>query len=74
MLPLLRHTIAAAREIGVTTVAEGIELEPDRRLLRELGCDLAQGYLIARPMHARALPLWRKNHVKASGTVIQLRP
>jgi EAL domain-containing protein (putative c-di-GMP-specific phosphodiesterase class I) len=60
MLPLLRHTIAAARELGVITVAEGIELEQDRQLLRELGCDLAQGYLIARPMHARAVPRWHQ--------------
>ncbi|MYM24903.1 EAL domain-containing protein [Duganella sp. FT135W] len=79
MRPLLSHTIAAARELGVTTVAEGIELEQDRQLLRELGCDLAQGYLIARPMHARALPLWREKSAAAgkvtgTGTVIQLRP
>ncbi|MYM67868.1 EAL domain-containing protein [Pseudoduganella sp. FT55W] len=77
MLPLLRHTIASARELGVTTVAEGIELEEDRQLLRELNCDLAQGYLIARPMHARALPLWREKSAaagKVTGTVIQLRP
>jgi EAL domain-containing protein (putative c-di-GMP-specific phosphodiesterase class I)/AmiR/NasT family two-component response regulator len=77
MLPLLRHTIASARELGVTTVAEGIELEQDRQLLRELDCDLAQGYLIARPMHARALPLWREKSAaagKVKGTVIQLRP
>lgn len=79
MLPLLRHTIAAARELGVTTVAEGVELEQDRQLLREFDCDLAQGYLIARPMHARALPLWREKSattgkVTGKGTVIQLRP
>lgn len=74
---LLRHTIASAQELGVTTVAEGIETEQDRRLLRELGCDQAQGYLIARPMPAAALPLWHENSMtskKMTGTVIQLRP
>lgn len=57
--PLLRHAIATARELGVTSVAEGIETPQDLALLRELGCDLAQGYLIARPMPAWALPDWR---------------
>jgi EAL domain-containing protein (putative c-di-GMP-specific phosphodiesterase class I)/CheY-like chemotaxis protein len=56
--PLLRHAIATARELGVTSVAEGIETPQDLALLRELGCDLAQGYLIARPMPAWALPDW----------------
>lgn len=79
MQALLRHAIATAREIGVTSVAEGIELEQDRLLLRELGCDLAQGYLIARPMPAAALPLWSgksaaAGKVAGTGAVIQLRP
>jgi EAL domain-containing protein (putative c-di-GMP-specific phosphodiesterase class I) len=84
MRPLLRSTIAAAREMHVTTVAEGIELEPDRQLMLELGCDLAQGYLVARPMPAAALPSWSAANaaaaldaagkVTATGTIIQLRP
>lgn len=82
MHPLLKHAIASAQEMGVVTVAEGIELEQDRQLLRELGCDLAQGYLIAAPLRAAALPLWRAaattsataGKVAGTGTVIQLRP
>jgi EAL domain-containing protein (putative c-di-GMP-specific phosphodiesterase class I) len=58
MRPLLRNTIAAARAINVLTVAEGIETEADRGLMLDLGCDLAQGYLVARPMPAAALPSW----------------
>jgi len=38
-----------AHALGFTTVAEGIEREDDFRAARELGCDFAQGYLIARP-------------------------
>ncbi|NYE60666.1 EAL domain-containing protein (putative c-di-GMP-specific phosphodiesterase class I)/FixJ family two-component response regulator [Duganella sp. 1224] len=79
METLLRHAIASAREMGVTTVAEGIEREQDRLLLRALGCELAQGYLIARPMPAAALPLWSEKSAAAgkiagTGAVIQLRP
>lgn len=62
--PLLRHAIATARDLGVTSVAEGIETEPDLALLRGLGCDLAQGYLIARPMRAAALPDWHLQRVR----------
>jgi EAL domain-containing protein (putative c-di-GMP-specific phosphodiesterase class I)/AmiR/NasT family two-component response regulator len=73
------RAITTPREIGVTSVAEGIELEQDRLLLRALGCDLAQGYLIAMPMPAAALPLWSEKSaaagkVAATGAVIQLRP
>ena len=79
MHSLLRHAIASAHELGVTTVAEGIEMEQDRQLLRELGCEQAQGYLIARPMPAAALPLWHEKSATAgkiagAGTVIRLRP
>lgn len=35
--------------LGVTVVAEGVETEADFRMARDLGCDMAQGYLIARP-------------------------
>jgi diguanylate cyclase (GGDEF)-like protein len=38
-----------AHALGFTTVAEGVEREEDFRAARELGCDFAQGYLIARP-------------------------
>lgn len=39
-----------AHSLGFITVAEGIEDEQDFRAARELGCDLAQGFLIARPI------------------------
>lgn len=39
-----------AHALGFITVAEGIEGEQDFRAARELGCDLAQGFLIARPI------------------------
>ncbi|TFW15859.1 EAL domain-containing protein, partial [Duganella callida] len=79
MRTLLAHAAATARELGVTSVAEGIEMEQDRILLRDIGCDLAQGYLIARPMPAAALPLWHgksaaAGKVTGTGAVIQLRP
>lgn len=38
-----------SHSLGLTVVAEGVETEADFRMARDLGCDLAQGYLIARP-------------------------
>lgn len=38
-----------AHALGFRTVAEGVENEADFRMARDLGCDLAQGYHIARP-------------------------
>jgi EAL domain-containing protein (putative c-di-GMP-specific phosphodiesterase class I) len=38
-----------AHAIGLSVVAEGIETEDQLALLRHLGCDLGQGFLLARP-------------------------
>ncbi|TPE50455.1 putative bifunctional diguanylate cyclase/phosphodiesterase [Amaricoccus solimangrovi] len=42
--------IAMAGALGIGTLAEGVESRAAAEVLRELGCDLAQGYLIAKPM------------------------
>jgi EAL domain-containing protein (putative c-di-GMP-specific phosphodiesterase class I) len=47
-----------ARQLGMKSVAEGVEDGADWNLLRTLGCDVAQGYLIARPMPGNELPAW----------------
>ncbi len=52
---MVRSTVALAHELGMKIVAEGIEDEASLQLLREMGCDTAQGYHIARPMAAEAL-------------------
>jgi EAL domain-containing protein (putative c-di-GMP-specific phosphodiesterase class I) len=47
-------------------VAEGIEDQVVLESVRELGCDLAQGYHLARPMDAQALRSWLVQHRSAS--------
>jgi EAL domain-containing protein (putative c-di-GMP-specific phosphodiesterase class I) len=44
--------------MGMTSVAEGVETQDDWRLVRELGCDRAQGYFIGRPMPADGFWDW----------------
>lgn len=53
-------TLAMAGQLGMTSVAEGIETVEDWHFLRGLGCDVAQGYFMARPMPGDALPHWSR--------------
>ena len=41
--------------LGVTSVAEGIENPAQLRVLRSLGCDIGQGFLLSRPLEATEL-------------------
>ncbi|MEX6725296.1 EAL domain-containing protein [Parapedomonas caeni] len=41
--------VALAKSLGILVVAEGVEEARDLYACREIGCDLVQGYLIARP-------------------------
>ena len=47
---LVRSIIDIARSLGVETIAEGVETMQHAALLRELGCDLLQGYAFSRPL------------------------
>ncbi|WP_223262574.1 EAL domain-containing protein [Sphingobium sp. SCG-1] len=46
---MVRSTIERAHDLGLKVVAEGIEEPACLKLLRSVGCELAQGYLISRP-------------------------
>lgn len=52
---IVRTIIALARTLNLTTVAEGVETEEQLQLVRQMGCDEAQGYAIAYPMPADEL-------------------
>jgi EAL domain-containing protein (putative c-di-GMP-specific phosphodiesterase class I) len=47
---LVRTAIDLGHNLGLTVVAEGVEGGEHVVALRELGCDIAQGYHFARPM------------------------
>lgn len=59
---ILQSALDMAHRLDLVTVAEGIETLEDWHLLQELGCTIGQGYLIAKPMAAAALPQWLKSH------------
>jgi EAL domain-containing protein (putative c-di-GMP-specific phosphodiesterase class I) len=52
---LVRATIELGHALGLDVVAEGVEDDDALNLLRELGCDIAQGYGIGRPAPAAGL-------------------
>ena len=51
---LVRSIIGIARDLGIASLAEGVETEAHARLLREEGCVGVQGYFFGRPMAADA--------------------
>ncbi|MDQ8161636.1 MAG: EAL domain-containing response regulator [Gemmatimonadota bacterium] len=56
---ILEASLGMARQLGMRSVAEGVEDLDDWTLLREVGCDLAQGYFVGRPMPFAAFEGWR---------------
>lgn len=62
-LALTTAVIGLARAFGRQVVAEGLESIEHGELLLQLGCDIAQGYFIARPMPADEVPGWVERYV-----------
>jgi diguanylate cyclase (GGDEF)-like protein len=57
---IVRSTIELAHNLGLKVVAEGVEDERCLERLREMGCDIAQGYLLAKPMRRKYYERWLK--------------
>jgi EAL domain-containing protein (putative c-di-GMP-specific phosphodiesterase class I) len=55
---ILESSLDIAKKLGLKAVAEGVETRADWKLLKGLGCDVAQGYFIARPMEAAKIAAW----------------
>jgi EAL domain-containing protein (putative c-di-GMP-specific phosphodiesterase class I) len=58
---IVRSTIELAHNLGLQLVAEGVEDQETLELLAALGCDLVQGYHLARPMPADELVLLQRH-------------
>jgi EAL domain-containing protein (putative c-di-GMP-specific phosphodiesterase class I)/CheY-like chemotaxis protein len=55
---ILRASVEMAGQLGMTSVAEGVEDAGDWRFLRHVGCDVGQGYFIGRPMAGDRIDDW----------------
>ncbi len=51
-------SLGLAKQLGMEVVAEGVEDQADWDFVRQRGCDLAQGYFIAKAMPAEDIPAW----------------
>jgi diguanylate cyclase (GGDEF)-like protein/PAS domain S-box-containing protein len=59
---IVRTVIDLAHNLGKQVCAEGVENEATWHLLKEMGCDLAQGYWISRPLGGPDLMQWLLDH------------
>jgi diguanylate cyclase (GGDEF)-like protein len=57
-LAVVRAIVDLGHSLGLTVVAEGVEEDATRDQLVEMGCDIAQGYLISRPLGADRFDAW----------------
>lgn len=57
-LAILKSTVNLAKDLGLATVAEGVENFDDFKLIFQLNIDLVQGYYFAKPMDANTLVQW----------------
>jgi EAL domain-containing protein (putative c-di-GMP-specific phosphodiesterase class I) len=55
---IVRSTIDLGRNLGLDVVAEGVEEEAIWNELRALGCTIAQGYYLSRPLPPEELSSW----------------
>ncbi len=68
---IVRASLDLARTFGLRTVAEGVETSETWQALRDLGCDLAQGFFLSRPVPAAELVDWLARHRGESANPVQ---
>ena len=61
---IVKSIIDLAHGLGLTVTAEGVETGDQLALLRDLGCDVAQGYFVARPLEPDKLKGWMRDWSK----------
>lgn len=55
---VVEASVALARNLGMTSVAEGVQQRPEWDLLQQLGCEEMQGYFVGRPMTEEGFSAW----------------
>jgi len=65
---IVRSTVDLAHALDLRLVAEGVEDQFSLDLLRDLGCDSAQGYHLSRPLTAQAMTTWLRQRPRARRT------
>jgi diguanylate cyclase (GGDEF)-like protein len=71
---IARSTVDLGHNLGLQVVAEGVETTEVWSLLETMGCDVAQGYLISRPLPGDDLTRWLTNWASRRGAADAARP
>jgi len=66
---IVESIIGLAHAVGLTVVAEGVETPEQLAELERLGCDQAQGYLLARPQASAAVSQFLQARLERGATV-----
>lgn len=62
---VIRSVVELGHSLGLRTTAEGVEDQDTLEYLKEIGCDLAQGYLISRPLDRNDALDWGRQYLKS---------
>ena len=68
---IVRATVMLSHELGLRVVAEGVETDHVLRRARDLGCDVIQGFGIARPMSADLVVTWLNEHTTVRRSIVR---
>ena len=72
--PISKMIIGLGQNLGLEVIAEGVETEAQLQYMREHGCDVAQGYLYARPESPEDLTPWLQANQRVSDTYVRSIP
>lgn len=61
-LHIVEAAVTLTHNMGMQTIAEGVETAEIYQVLGELGCDIAQGFVISHPLPAAAFTAWHRSH------------
>jgi EAL domain-containing protein (putative c-di-GMP-specific phosphodiesterase class I) len=72
---VVQAIVALGKAMELEIVAEGVETSQQYAIVRRLGCDLVQGYFVAKPMPAERFQRWCEGHedtqsLKRGSTVV----
>ena len=69
--PISKMIIGLGQNLGLEVIAEGVETETQLFYMREHGCDIAQGYLYARPESPEDLTPWLQANQRLPETYVR---
>ena len=72
--PISKMIIGLGQNLGLEVIAEGVETEAQLEYMRKHGCDVAQGYLYARPESPADLTPWLLENQRVSETYVRSIP